>query len=75
MLDWVESLELRMECQAGLNKGEARLARAVPELRRMRPVPVGEHQEPCGKCAEAGIFAFFLNGQWPVRAHSHAWLN
>jgi TnpA family transposase len=31
MLDWMESPQLRMECQAGLNKGEARhaLARAV----------------------------------------------
>ena len=31
MLDWIENPELRMECQAGLNKGEARhtLARAV----------------------------------------------
>ena len=31
MLDWIESPQLRMECQAGLNKGEARhaLARAV----------------------------------------------
>ena len=31
MLDWIESPELRMDCQAGLNKGEARhaLARAV----------------------------------------------
>ena len=31
MLDWIESPRLRMECQAGLNKGEARhsLARAV----------------------------------------------
>ena len=31
MLDWIENLQLRMECQAGLNKGEARhtLARAV----------------------------------------------
>ena len=31
MLDWIESPELRMECQAGLSKGEARhtLARAV----------------------------------------------
>ena len=31
MLDWTESPQLRMECQAGLNKGEARhaLARAV----------------------------------------------
>ena len=31
MLDWIENSELRMECQAGLNKGEARhtLARAV----------------------------------------------
>ena len=31
MLDWIESPELRMKCQAGLNKGEARhsLARAV----------------------------------------------
>ena len=34
----------------------------------------GEHQEPCGNCAETGIFAFCLNGQWPVRAHSQAWL-
>ena len=31
MLDWIENPELRMECQAGLSKGEARhtLARAV----------------------------------------------
>ena len=31
MLDWIENPQLRMECQAGLNKGEARhtLARAV----------------------------------------------
>ena len=31
LLDWMESPQLRMECQAGLNKGEARhaLARAV----------------------------------------------
>jgi TnpA family transposase len=31
MLDWIENANLRMECQAGLNKGEARhsLARAV----------------------------------------------
>ena len=31
MLDWMESPQLRLECQAGLNKGEARhaLARAV----------------------------------------------
>ena len=31
MLDWIENAALRMECQAGLNKGEARhsLARAV----------------------------------------------
>ena len=31
MLDWIESPELRMECQAGLNKSEARhaFARAV----------------------------------------------
>ena len=31
MLDWIENPRLRMECQAGLNKGEARhaLARAV----------------------------------------------
>ena len=31
MLEWMESPQLRMECQAGLNKGEARhaLARAV----------------------------------------------
>lgn len=31
MLDWIENQDLRMECQAGLNKGEARhsLARAV----------------------------------------------
>ena len=31
MLEWIESPQLRMECQAGLNKGEARhaLARAV----------------------------------------------
>ncbi len=31
MLDWVENADLRMECHAGLNKGEARhsLARAV----------------------------------------------
>jgi len=31
MLDWIESADLRKECQAGLNKGEARhsLARAV----------------------------------------------
>ena len=31
MLDWMESPQLRMECQAGLNKGEARhaLARAA----------------------------------------------
>ena len=25
---------------------------------------VGEHQEPCGNCVEAGVFAFFLNGQF-----------
>ncbi len=31
MLDWIENRDLRMECQAGLNKGESRhsLARAV----------------------------------------------
>ena len=31
MLDWIENVDLRMECHAGLNKGEARhsLARAV----------------------------------------------
>ena len=31
MLDWMENPKLRMECQAGLNKGEARhsLAKAV----------------------------------------------
>jgi TnpA family transposase len=31
MLDWIENADLRMECQAGLNKGEARhsLAHAV----------------------------------------------
>ena len=31
MLDWIENADLRMECQAGLNKGESRhsLARAV----------------------------------------------
>jgi TnpA family transposase len=31
MLDWIENADLRMECHAGLNKGEARhsLARAV----------------------------------------------
>lgn len=31
MLDWIEDADLRMECQAGLNKGEARhsLAHAV----------------------------------------------
>ncbi|MDG1372161.1 MAG: Tn3 family transposase [Paracoccaceae bacterium] len=31
MLDWIENSDLRMQCQAGLNKGEARhsLARAV----------------------------------------------
>ena len=31
MLDWIENADLRMECQAGLNKGEARhsLARAI----------------------------------------------
>jgi TnpA family transposase len=31
MLDWIEDPKLRMECQAGLNKGEARhsLAKAV----------------------------------------------
>ena len=29
MLDWMESPQLRMECQAGLNKGEARHALAL----------------------------------------------
>ena len=38
MLDWIESPQLRMECQAGLSKGEARhtLARAVFALSRGR---------------------------------------
>ena len=36
MLDWIENPQLRMECQAGLNKGEARHALAGPYSRIRR---------------------------------------
>ena len=47
-------------CQLGTRRDRSRAASPAGARARARR---GEHQKPCGNCAESGNFAFFLNSQ------------
>ena len=63
MLDWMESPQLRMECQAGLNKGEARHALALAVVGSGTGAVA--HQD-------AGFCPRLANPSGPARTSTHA---
>ena len=71
-----DSLTTMSEAVASPRGGKAGHADVCFRHRFIGAGVIREHQEPCGKCAEAGVFAFFLNGQFeriPKPTSTGAW--